>query len=102
MQLVWGGVEIGLHQGGFGVQMARRPVRALVAGFVAAGGEYRMAAIEPPTGDGPLETVRTSAGGRIAGREFVFACGPGLPKLFPQLLSCGEAPASGSWAPRAA
>jgi sarcosine oxidase len=81
------GVEAGIYEPDFGALMARRAVQALVAEFVRAGGAYRQAAIEPPRGrGGPLREIRTAAGDRIAAARFVFACGPWLPRIFPELL----------------
>jgi len=81
------GVELGLWEPEFGALMARRAVQTIVAEFVAAGGEYRRAAVEPPApGDGPLERLRLDGGGTVSAAQFVFACGPWLPKLFPALL----------------
>jgi glycine/D-amino acid oxidase-like deaminating enzyme len=81
------GVEAGIYEPGFGALMARRAVQALVAEFVRSGGAYRQAAVEPPRGgDGPLREIRTTAGERIGAERFVFACGPWLPRLFPELL----------------
>lgn len=81
------GVEAGIYEPGFGALMARRSVQALVAEFVRSGGQYRQAAVEPPRrGEGPLREIRTSAGERIAAERFVFACGPWLPRLFPDLV----------------
>ncbi|HEX2494673.1 MAG TPA: FAD-dependent oxidoreductase, partial [Steroidobacter sp.] len=36
--------------------------------------------------DGALEAVRISTGESLVAEQFVFACGPWLPKLFPRLL----------------
>ncbi len=81
------GVELGLFEPGFGVLMARRAVQTLVAEFVRAGGSYRQAAVAPPrVREGSLEEIRTAAGDRIAADRFVFAAGPWLPRLFPDLL----------------
>jgi glycine/D-amino acid oxidase-like deaminating enzyme len=81
------GVEAGLYEPGFGALMARRAVQSLVAEFVRAGGSYRQASVEPPgAGRGPLRELRISGGDRISAERFVFACGPWLPRLFPQLL----------------
>ena len=81
------GIEAGIYEPGFGALMARRAVQALVAEFVGSGGAYRQAAVEPPTGgSGPLREIRTADGERIAAARFVFACGPWLPRLFPDLL----------------
>jgi glycine/D-amino acid oxidase-like deaminating enzyme len=81
------GVEIGLFEPEFGVLMARRAVETAVAEFVAAGGEYLQAAVQPPGEEkGPLRRLRLSGGETVAAGQFVFACGPWLPKLFPDLL----------------
>ncbi|HEX8379244.1 MAG TPA: FAD-dependent oxidoreductase, partial [Allosphingosinicella sp.] len=80
------GVELGLWEPEFGALMARRAVQTIVAEFVAAGGEYRVGAVEPPgSGGGLLKSIRMQGKPVSAGR-FVFACGPWLPKLFPDLL----------------
>lgn len=80
------GIELGLFEPEFGALMARRAVQSVVAEFVAAGGAYRRAAVEPPKGDGPLRRIRLRAGETLSAARFVFACGPWLPKLFPGLL----------------
>ncbi len=85
-QMAWEGVEFGLYQADFGALMARRAVQTLVAEFVAAGGEYRQAAVAPPTGSGALGGVRDAGGNEYTAQRYVFACGPWLPKLLPELL----------------
>lgn len=86
-QVVWDGVELGLFEPDLGVLMARRAVQTLVKEFLAAGGEYRLAAVQPP-GDGPtLDGVRIVGGETLRAEGYVFACGPWLPKLFPPLLA---------------
>ncbi len=81
------GVEIGLWEPEFGALMARRAVQTMVAEFIAAGGEYRRAAVKPPAqGDGPLRRLVLGDGGTLSAARFVFACGPWLPRLFPELL----------------
>jgi sarcosine oxidase len=80
-------IEIGVYEPEFGCLMARRAVQSVVAEFVAAGGEYRRAAVKPVGGgDGALRRIETSDGEKIEAGQFVFACGPWLPKLFPDLL----------------
>ena len=44
-QIAWDGVEVGLFEPDLGALMARRAVQTLVQEFVAAGGEYRLAAV---------------------------------------------------------
>ena len=84
-QIDFAGIEAGLLEPDFGVLMARRAVQALVAAFVAAGGEYRTAAVLPPR-SGALAAVETADGERFPADRFVFACGPWLGRLFPELL----------------
>jgi sarcosine oxidase len=66
--------------------MARRAVQTLVQEFVAAGGSYRQAAILPPKPDASFDSVRTTDGESLSAARFVFACGPWLPKVFPEIL----------------
>lgn len=81
------GVEFGLFEPDFGVLMARRAVQTLVMQFVRAGGAYVAARAEPPSGAAPrLVSVRTASGDRIQADQFVFACGPWLPRMFPDIL----------------
>lgn len=88
-QINFDGIAAGLYEPRFGALMARRAVQQLVADFVAHGGEYRHAQIQPPrvsSGDHGLSEVRATEGPAITARNFVFACGPWLGKLFPDLL----------------
>jgi sarcosine oxidase len=82
------GVEAGLFEPRFGALMARRAIQTLVARYVPTGGLYEQAAIAPPGPgeDDRLRHVTALDGRRIEADRFVFACGPWLPKLFPELL----------------
>ena len=81
------GIEVGLFEPGFGGLMARRSVQTLVKHYREAGGLYQQADVAPPvTGGDRLTAVRTSKGAAIEADYFVFACGPWLGKLFPDLL----------------
>ena len=71
-----------------GVLLARQAVQALVATAQSLGVTYLQAAIRPPqNGAARLQFVETTADGRILADKFIFACGPWLPKLFPELLA---------------
>jgi len=87
-QLEFGPVAWGMLESGSGVLLARQAVQALVAAGQSIGVAYFQAAIQPP---GPskekLEFIETTSGERISAERFVFACGPWLPKLFPDLLA---------------
>jgi sarcosine oxidase len=86
------GIEAGLYEPRFGALMARRAVQTLVAEFVRAGGSYDRLAIQPPEAGGNLLGSligrASSTGGEtwIPTSKIVFACGPWLGKLFPDLL----------------
>ena len=85
-QLNFEGIAAGIYERQFGALMARRAVQTLVDQFVRAGGVYRQSAVLPP-GDGrALDELRTAAGETLAAERFVFACGPWLGRLFPDLL----------------
>ncbi len=85
-QVRWDGIEFGLFEPHFGALMARRAVQTLVAEFVAAGGEYLTAAVEPPAIPGRIDAVRARSGELLRAGNFVFACGPWLPALLPAVL----------------
>ncbi len=81
------GITVGLHEPGFGALMARRAVLTLVDRFVRAGGAYRLGLAFPPRGaDGELRSVHLASGEELFADRFVFALGPWLPKLFPNVI----------------
>lgn len=85
-QVYWKDIELGLFEPDFGVLMARRSVQTLVKQFVKAGGEYRIAAVKPPDASKPLTGIELADGSIVSAGNYVFACGPWLPKLFAHLL----------------
>jgi sarcosine oxidase len=84
-QIDFGAIPWALYEPGSGVLMARRAVQRVVAEAIQAGVHYARADVAPPSAAGRLEAVEAS-GGRIAADTFVFACGPWLPLLFPDVL----------------
>jgi sarcosine oxidase len=62
-------------------------VAAVARAFGAAGGRFELAGVRPGARDGRrlLDVIGTD-GTRFAGGTFVFAAGPWLPSLFPELL----------------
>ena len=80
------GIKAGLYEPGFGALMARRSVQTLVQQFVRNGGTYLRGAALPPPAGASLDAVTLTSGERIAADRFVFALGPWLPKVFPDLL----------------
>ena len=69
-----------------GALMARRCVMAVTEQAVARGTSYFTEAVETPRGKGRLTAIRTRSGRSLSAGTFVFACGPWLPKIFPELL----------------
>ena len=86
-QLEPGPISWGILEPDSGVLMARRAVQAVVSQARAEGVDYLEASITPPTATRrELNSVLTTSGNRIDAERFVFACGPWLAKLFPELL----------------
>ncbi len=86
-QFSFEGIEEGLLESESGVLLARRSVQAVVDDAVRQGVKYRLAAVDAPRGPRRVDAIRTSTGERISADSFVFACGPWLGKVFPELLS---------------
>lgn len=71
-----------------GFVFARRACEEVVRRFVDEGGAYRRAAAVAPlhVGSGPLERLPLEDGDTLDADTFVFACGPWLPALFPDVV----------------
>src|SRR5690242_19830225 len=82
-QLNFDNVAWALLETDAGVLMARRGVQAVAKQALANGVEYLAEAVAAPVNE---REVRTLSGKRIEAKQLVFACGPWLPKLFPELL----------------
>ena len=86
-QIDSGSLGLAILEPNSGVLMARRAVDLVVREAVREGARYSTIAIEAPRlGRGRLDEIATRSGDTIAGATFVFACGPWLPALFPDLL----------------
>jgi glycine/D-amino acid oxidase-like deaminating enzyme len=80
-------IAFGILEPDFGVLMARRGVQTLVTRFVAAGGRYVQAAYTGVEGGRPGELKALTLGsGRVEADRFVFATGPWLGKMFPDVV----------------
>jgi sarcosine oxidase len=86
-QLVLDEIAFGLLEPDSGMLMARRAVQAVVQEGINRGVDYLQAAALRPAGNKRLDSLTTLEGRHIAAATYVFACGPWLPKLFPELLA---------------
>src|ERR1700747_473949 len=90
-QINLAGIASGIYEPESGVLMARRAVAVVVAEAVRIGVDFRLAAIAEPRGRGEIESIASSGGanfakGQLTAKQFVFACGAWLAKLFPEIL----------------
>lgn len=69
-----------------GVLLARRAVAAVVEDAVKLGVSFRIAKVETPHGSGRLDAVKSSGAEAVSAGQFVFACGPWLGKVLPEIL----------------
>jgi monomeric sarcosine oxidase len=78
---------IGLLEPDCGVLMARRAVQTLVADLERRGVIVLRGHVMAPAREATCTRVRTADGRELHADAFVFACGPWLPKIFPELLA---------------
>lgn len=70
-----------------GVLMARRAVQAIAAEARKSGVDYlEEVIVQPRVSRAKLASIQAGSGKQIFADQFVFACGPWLPKVFPELL----------------
>ena len=110
-QINLGPVAWGIREPDSGILMARQAVQSVVAAARVAGVVYAPEAVRPIEkgeegkrgrrkgeenrqssslnhgSESRLAAIETISGRRIVADKFVFACGPWLPKLFPELLA---------------
>ncbi len=82
-QICFKASECAVFEPDSGALMARRAVQLLTELLTRDGIEYRQASISAPIHGG---SIKTSEGETISADAYIFACGPWLPKLFPELL----------------
>lgn len=85
-QIEFGPITWAILEADAGVLMAQPAVLAVVEAAQLNGVTYVKESVMAPTGNGRLESVVTSGGGKITAETFVFACGPWLPRVFPAIL----------------
>ena len=85
-QVSFDGVNWALYEKDAGYLTARRACEAVLEGFLAEGGEYRQVSAAPGAIGGELRDLSLSDGSKLASDHYVFACGPWLGKLFPDVI----------------
>jgi monomeric sarcosine oxidase len=85
-QIDLGPITWAIHEPDSGFLMAFHVVQTVAQMAVARGAAYLQESILPPTGKGGLASLTTRSGKTVSAKTFVFACGPWLPKVFPDLL----------------
>ncbi len=81
-QFTFSSERIGIFEPQGGALFARRAVRAVVEEAIRNGVDYFRDAAGAPNDGG----VRTKSGNQVHAAAFVYACGPWLPKIFPDIL----------------
>jgi sarcosine oxidase len=92
-QIAFDGVRWVLWEERAGFLLARQACAAAVDALVAAGGEYRLARAEPGAiASRRMAPLRLGDGSSVGADSYVFACGPWLGTLFPDVLGSKIAP----------
>jgi monomeric sarcosine oxidase len=86
-QINFEGANWGIYEPDGGYLLARASCHAVRDEFVAAGGEFRTASVSAE----PVERIQKnglhlSDGSKLLADHYVFACGPWLGKLFPEII----------------
>jgi len=86
-QIDFNGVRTVFHESEAGYLLARQSCETVREAFVAEGGEYRVAHARPaPLDAGRLRGIALSDGETLRADRFVFACGPWLGSVFPDVV----------------
>lgn len=80
-------VQWAIFENESGFLYARQACQAVVEAFIAEGGDFRIAAAATPEiSGGALRALALSDSTTVTADAFVFACGPWLPELFPDVI----------------
>jgi len=86
-QINFEGIRCGIVEPECGYLETRASCAAVVEAFVAAGGRYRQVEVLPQgLEEASLRSLHLSDGSELKAREYVFACGPWMARLFPRAL----------------
>ncbi|GMR23026.1 MAG: N-methyl-L-tryptophan oxidase [Acidobacteriota bacterium] len=86
-QINFSGIRWGIYEPDSGYLTARYACGVVLEGFLAEGGEFRQAEVEPGSvKSGKMAELRLSDGSSLAADQYVFACGPWLGRVFPDVI----------------
>ncbi|MBI3698276.1 MAG: FAD-dependent oxidoreductase, partial [Acidobacteria bacterium] len=86
-QINFDGISWILYEKDAGFLTARRNCEAVLSGFLKEGGEYKQLAVTPgPITRGQMQGLTLSDQSKLTADFYVFACGPWLGKLFPDVV----------------
>ncbi len=86
-QINFANVKWAIFEKDSGFLTARRNCQAVLEHFLSEGGEYREASATPGAIQGrEMPAVALSDGTSLSADQYVFACGPWLGKLFPEVI----------------
>ncbi|MBC7895376.1 MAG: FAD-dependent oxidoreductase [Cytophagaceae bacterium] len=86
-QVRFDGVRTAWLEQDAGFLLARASCEAVREAVVREGGDYRVAQVRPVASPGGrMARVGLSSGGTLSADTFVFACGPWMGRLFPQVI----------------
>jgi sarcosine oxidase len=85
-QMSFDQISLAILEPNSGTLMARRAVQTVFQEVLEGGAQYLPDSVSPPAGKVGLDSVVTGSGSSVRAKTFVFACGPWLPKLFPDVL----------------
>jgi glycine/D-amino acid oxidase-like deaminating enzyme len=88
-QFDYRGIGFAYHEPEAGYLRARAATMAVAGGVQRAGGRVLMGEVQAPSrspSGQPCRHVRLTDGAVLEAEHFVFACGPWLPQMFPELL----------------
>jgi glycine/D-amino acid oxidase-like deaminating enzyme len=86
-QIDFDGVGTTFHEAEAGYLLARRACQAVATAVAAEGGDVRLASATPgPIANSRLERLDLADGSSLAADLYVFACGPWLGHIFPEVI----------------
>lgn len=81
------GIDAVLYEPDAGVVRARRAMESVAEVFLQGGGDLWIGRADPvDRAGGRLERLRLTPGEPLSAGQYVFACGPWLPKVFPEVM----------------